>query len=64
MNTTATFNTPLSWLNRHLKGDPILWGIVLVLSIISLFVVYSATGTLAFKKMSGNTEYFLMKHGF
>jgi cell division protein FtsW len=25
-------------------------------------VVYSATGTLAYKKMEGNTEYFLLKH--
>ena len=60
---TAPINTPLTWVNKHLKGDPILWGIVLVLSILSLFVVYSATGTLAYKKMEGNTEYFLLKHG-
>ena len=50
------------WLQRNLKGDPILWGIVLLFSFISIAVVYSATGTLAYKKMGGNTEYFLFKH--
>ncbi|WP_345072183.1 FtsW/RodA/SpoVE family cell cycle protein [Hymenobacter fastidiosus] len=51
-----------NWLQRNLKGDPILWAIVILFSIISIAVVYSATGTLAYKKMSGNTEYFLFKH--
>ena len=50
------------WLQRNLKGDPVLWGIVILFSLISIAVVYSATGTLAYKKMGGNTEYFLMKH--
>ncbi|MDQ3290994.1 MAG: FtsW/RodA/SpoVE family cell cycle protein, partial [Bacteroidota bacterium] len=50
------------WLRENLKGDPILWGIVIAFSLISIAVVYSATGTLAYKKMSGNTEYFLLKH--
>ena len=50
------------WLQRNLKGDPVLWGIVILFSMISIAVVYSATGTLAYKKMGGNTEYFLMKH--
>ncbi|MCR5886793.1 FtsW/RodA/SpoVE family cell cycle protein [Hymenobacter sp. J193] len=51
-----------SWLQRNLKGDPVLWGIVILFSLISIAVVYSATGTLAYKKMGGNTEYFLIKH--
>jgi cell division protein FtsW len=49
-------------LQRNLKGDPILWAIVLLFSFISIAVVYSATGTLAYKKMNGNTEIFLFKH--
>ncbi|HEX8659933.1 MAG TPA: FtsW/RodA/SpoVE family cell cycle protein [Hymenobacter sp.] len=51
-----------NWLQRNLKGDPILWAIVLLFSFISIAVVYSATGTLAYKKMDGNTEHFLLKH--
>ncbi len=50
------------WLRENLKGDPILWGIVLTFGLISIAVVYSATGTLAYKMMSGNTEYYLFKH--
>ncbi len=48
------------WLRDNLKGDPILWGIVIIFSLVSIAVVYSATGTLAYQKMSGNTEYFLV----
>ena len=38
------------WVDRNLKGDPVIWAIVLALSILSILVVYSATGTLAYKK--------------
>ncbi|MDX5348995.1 MAG: FtsW/RodA/SpoVE family cell cycle protein, partial [Hymenobacteraceae bacterium] len=51
-----------TWMKDNLKGDPVLWGIVIAFSLISILVVYSATGTLAYKKMGGNTEYFLFKH--
>lgn len=50
------------WLQRNLKGDPILWAIVLLFSFISIAVVYSATGSLAYRKMDGNTEALLFKH--
>lgn len=51
------------WLDNNLKGDPIIWGIVILLSLISILVVYSATGSLAYRKMGGNTEAYLIKHG-
>jgi cell division protein FtsW len=51
-----------NWLRQNLKGDPVIWTIILMLSIISILVVYSATGTLAFKKMGGDTEAYLRKH--
>jgi cell division protein FtsW len=50
------------WLRDNLKGDPILWGIIIVFSLVSIAVVYSATGALAYQKMAGNTEYYLFKH--
>ena len=43
------------------KGDKFIWGIVILLSLISILVVYSATGSLAYKKYHGNTEFFLFK---
>jgi cell division protein FtsW len=46
------------------EGDRILWLVVMVLSIMSVLVVYSATGTLAYKSMGGDTEHYLFKHAF
>jgi len=51
-----------TWVEKYLKGDPIIWFIVILLSVLSIFVVYSATGTLAYRRMEGNTEYYLLKH--
>ena len=53
-----------SFTDIKLKGDKVVWTVVVILSIISLLVVYSSTGTLAYKFQSGNTEYYLFKHGF
>ena len=50
------------WTDKHIQGDPVIWFIVLALSILSILVVYSATGTLAYAQMEGNTEYYLIKH--
>lgn len=51
------------WADKNLKGDPVIWVIVILLSILSIFVVYSATGTLAYKNLGGNTEHYLLRHG-
>lgn len=51
-----------AWADRNLKGDPVIWFVVLALSVLSILVVYSATGTLAYKRMEGNTEHYLIKH--
>lgn len=44
------------------RGDQYIWFAVISLSLIGMMAVYSATGSLAFKKQGGNTEYFLFKH--
>jgi cell division protein FtsW len=54
--------TVKDWAYRNMKGDPVIWFIVILLSVFSIMVVYSATGSLAYKMMSGNTEYYLFKH--
>ncbi|MFH0895143.1 MAG: FtsW/RodA/SpoVE family cell cycle protein [Bacteroidota bacterium] len=48
---------------RGIKGDKVIWAVVILLSIMSILAVYSSTGTLAYKQRDGNTEYFLIKHG-
>lgn len=49
------------WANRNLKGDPVIWVIVFFLSVISVLVVYSATGTLAYKR-DQQVEQYLINH--
>ncbi|MDF2156846.1 FtsW/RodA/SpoVE family cell cycle protein [Algoriphagus sp. CAU 1675] len=51
-----------TWIDEHFKGDPIIWGIVILLSLFSILVVYSATGSLAYKYAGGNTELYLFRH--
>ncbi len=46
----------------EIKGDKVIWAVVILLSIFSLLAVYSSTGTLAYKYQSGNTEYYMVKH--
>jgi cell division protein FtsW len=43
------------------KGDKVIWALVMLLVLISLLVVYSATGSLAYKNYKGNTEVYLFK---
>ena len=51
-----------NWFKTNINGDKVIWIIAIVLSTISLLSVYSATGSLAYQKMGGNTEYYLFKH--
>ncbi|MDP2386146.1 MAG: FtsW/RodA/SpoVE family cell cycle protein [Bacteroidota bacterium] len=46
----------------YLKGDKVIWMVVLLLSIISILVVYSSSNALAQKFKGGNTEAYLIKH--
>ena len=45
----------------ELKGDKVIWMIVIVLSVFSILTVYSATGTIAYREYGGNTTWFLIK---
>ena len=46
---------------RRTKGDKVIWALVVLLALASLLVVYSATGSLAYKNYRGNTEVYLFK---
>ncbi len=48
-------------ITRYLKGDRIIWLIIIILMIVSLLSVYSSTGSLAYKVRSGNTFYYLAR---
>lgn len=47
---------------NHIKGDRVIWIIVLLLSVVSILAVYSSVITLAYRSRSGDATYFLMKH--
>jgi cell division protein FtsW len=50
-----------TWADKNLQGDKVIWAVVFALSLISILVVYSSIGTLAFKR-SASPEYLLIKH--
>lgn len=52
----------MSAIINNIKGDRVIWIVVILLSIFSLLAVYSSTGTLAYKFQGGNTEYYISKH--
>lgn len=49
-------------LGKFLKGDAVIWMIIFILAVFSVLVVYSATGTIAYRKGIA-TGWYLMKHG-
>lgn len=54
-------NKVKSWADKNLQGDKVIWAVVFALSMISILVVYSSVGTLAFKR-SSSPEQILIKH--
>lgn len=51
------------WSDKNLQGDPVIWAVVFALSIVSILVVYSSIGTLAYKR-TVSPEMYLVKHTF
>ncbi len=49
------------WADKNLQGDRVIWAVVFALSLISILVVYSSIGTLAYKR-TASTESYLLKH--
>src|SRR5205814_2476468 len=65
MEEQVTIRNSFSGWHHHLshrtKGDKVIWALVVLLALASLLVVYSATGSLAYKNYKGNTEVYLFK---
>jgi len=51
-------------INKHIKGDRVIWVVVLLISLFSLLIVYSSTSMLAYKSknLDGNTEFLIFRH--
>ena len=52
----------LQWILHKLKGDKVIWIIVLLISMISVLAIYSATSALSFRSQGGNTEFYVSNH--
>ncbi len=50
-------------INKIMRGDKVIWIVALLLGIVSLIVVYSASSALAVNNFGGNTGRVLLKHG-
>ena len=64
INIKQFFTPSISGVSNNLvsktKGDRVIWGIVVILTLVSLLVVYSSTGSLAYK-YNKSTESYLFK---
>lgn len=60
-NQASSFKGWHHHLSRRTKGDKVIWALVVLLALVSMLVVYSATGSLAYKNYRGNTEIYLFK---
>ncbi|NJC25283.1 FtsW/RodA/SpoVE family cell cycle protein [Neolewinella antarctica] len=47
----------------ELRGDRVIWALVVLFSIISMVAVYSSVSDLAYEDRGGSTGYYLVKHG-
>lgn len=61
MSSTVKIESSFKRVLAKVKGDHYIWGCVTLLSIFSMLIVYSATGSLAYKMYNGNTEVYLFK---
>ncbi len=51
-------------IGKIFKGDRVIWIVLMLLSLLSLLIVYSSTGALAYRVASGNTLYYLIRQLF
>ncbi|MBS3807382.1 MAG: FtsW/RodA/SpoVE family cell cycle protein [Bacteroidales bacterium] len=49
-------------LAKYFKGDGVIWGVVILLSLFSLLAVYSSTGSLAYQSQDASTATYILKH--
>lgn len=62
MNEFVTISKPnFRGLGQKTSGDKVIWAAVILLALVSLLVVYSSTGLLAYRYNKGNTEIYLFK---
>lgn len=48
-------------LKKYIKGDRIIWAVLIALTCLSLLIVYSSTGALAYRQAEGNTTHYILR---
>jgi cell division protein FtsW len=62
MSNDVTYNDQVrTGLLSRTRGDKVIWAMVVVLALVSMLVVYSSTGLLAYRYNRGNTEVYLFR---
>ncbi len=61
INIQQPLQNPFGHFASKTKGDKVIWALTVLLVLVSLLAVYSATGSLAYKNYKGNTEIYLFK---
>jgi len=51
-----------NFVEKYIKGDRVIWTVIILLSLYSLVMAYSASSNLAFRIAGGNVAPYLMKH--
>ncbi len=51
-------------IDKYLKGDKVIWAIIILLSLFSIVMAYSSSSNLAYRLMDGNATPYLVKHTF
>lgn len=46
---------------QYIKGDRIIWAVLIALTCLSLLIVYSSTGALAYRQEGGNTTHYILR---
>lgn len=46
---------------KYIKGDRTIWAVLVALTCISLLIVYSSTGALAYRQAGGNTSHYILR---
>lgn len=48
-------------LKKYIRGDRIIWAVLVALTCVSLLIVYSSTGALAYRQAQGDTSHYILR---
>ena len=51
-----------NFIDKYLKGDKVIWTVIILLSLYSIVMAYSSSSNLAFRIAGGNVAPYIIKH--